>query len=137
MCKQFQKRKHNRNMAKILRNLQRTIRSGSLLRRCTGSAISFSIVTSFQESNLEKPNYSLNLDNMKENWSHKFLLQQSRLLLMIYLRSQNISNLNCSAMSMESCSVTLTQTVVALQSVANSYCDNLTELGTLLRLVLV
>jgi len=82
----------------------------------TGSAISLSIVKTFQETTIEKPTRPLNLDDMKENWSHKLLLQKSSL------------------MSMESCSVTLTQTVVAIQTVANSYCDNLTRLGTLLSL---
>ena len=68
-------------MAKILRNVRRAMRSGAILMRgsVTGSALSLAMVTSFKESTLEKPTSSLNLDNMKETWSHKFLLQQSRL----------------------------------------------------------
>ena len=34
---------------------------------------------------------------------------------------------------MESCSVTLTQTVVAVQALAESYCSNMRDLAALLR----
>ena len=128
-------------MAKILRNVRRAMRSGSILMRgsITGSALSLAMVTSFKESTLEKPTSSLNLDNMRETWSHKFLLQQSRLSNLKKDFENPFNNpffiLNCSVMSMEACSVTLTHTVIALQTVATSYCDNLTQLGTLLRLV--
>ena len=75
-------------MAKILRNLQRAMRSGPLLRgSITGSAISLSIVKTFQETALEKPTSSLNLDDMKENWSHKLLLQKSRFTINIDYKS--------------------------------------------------
>ena len=66
-------------MAKILRNLQRAMRSGFLMKgTITGSAISLSIVKTFQETTLEKPTSPLNLDDIKETWSHKLLLQKSR-----------------------------------------------------------
>ena len=68
-------------MEKILRNVQRVMRSGRIFRgSVTGSALGLSLVTSYKESTLEKPTSHLNLDNMKETWSHKYLLQQSRLL---------------------------------------------------------
>ena len=50
------------------------------------------------------------------------------------VRSHN--ELICSVLCIESCSVTLTQTVIALQAAANSYCENLTQLGALLRFIL-
>ena len=69
------------NMAKLLRNVQRAMKRGALFRGgITGSVISLSTVTILQESDLRKPTSSLNLDNIKEKWSHKFLLQQSRFI---------------------------------------------------------
>ena len=76
-----------------------------------------SSLISYQEDNLSKPETMLDLENIKEKWSYKHLLQQSSLL------------------SMEQCSVTLTQTVVAIQAVASSYCENMTQLAALYRYV--
>jgi len=73
------------------------------------SILSYQAVT-----DLEKPDTSLQLQNMGEEWSHKFLLQQS------------------SVLNVESASVTLTQTVVAIQTCARSYCSHLTQLTSLL-----
>jgi len=72
-------------------------------------------ILSYQvEQDLTKPESTLHLENMGEEWSHKFLLQQS------------------SVLNVESASVTLTQTVVAIQTCSRSYCTHLTQLTSLL-----
>jgi len=72
-------------------------------------------ILSFQaEAELGKPKDSLHLENIEQKWSHKYLLQQS------------------SVLNVESVSVTLTQTVVALQACSRSYCSHMTQLTSLL-----
>ena len=46
--------------------------------RAAGTLLSFSAVTSFQEKDLKPVDKALKLENFPEKWSHKFLLQQSR-----------------------------------------------------------
>ena len=43
-----------------------------------GGILSFSALTSFREKDLKPVDKSLKLENFPEKWSHKFLLQQSR-----------------------------------------------------------
>jgi len=81
--------------------------------RVAGAGLA-SILSYQAATDLEKPDASLQLQNMGEEWSHKFLLQQS------------------SVLNVESASVTLTQTVVAIQTCARSYCTHLTQLTSLL-----
>jgi len=99
-------------MVKFLKNIYHMISKRAMYK----PVLSFSTVVAFQESELGKPKSSLKLENMREKWSHKHLLQQS------------------SVLSMESCSVTLTQTVVAVQALAESYCANMRDLAALLSL---
>jgi len=82
----------------------------------SGTVLSFSTVTSFKERDLKPVDKALGLEHRqdKAQWSHKFVLQQS------------------SVLSVESCSVTLSQTVVALQDCAQSYCQHLTRLTAII-----
>ena len=65
-------------MAKFLRTLCKPIKRSLVQTGVSGTVISFSTVVAFQEQNLEKPSSEINFENMKEKWSHKYLLQQSR-----------------------------------------------------------
>jgi len=77
---------------------------------------SYRSIISFQHADLEKPTDTLKFQDACEKWSHKFLLQQS------------------STLNVESVSVTLTQTVIALQTCSKSYCSHLNEMVMLLTL---
>eukprot|EP00092_Neocalanus_flemingeri_P001710 GFUD01001825.1.p1 GENE.GFUD01001825.1~~GFUD01001825.1.p1 ORF type:complete len:322 (-),score=132.62 GFUD01001825.1:198-1163(-) len=94
------------------------VRLVSLGRRSPGRLSAWagvSSILSYQaESGLGRPEASLKLENIQQKWSHKYLLQQS------------------SVLNVESASVTLTQTVVALQACAQSYCSHLAQLTGLL-----
>jgi len=90
---------------------------GKLVRppTCLAAGAGLASLVSYQvEADLGKPGNSLKLENVGEKWSHKYLLQQS------------------SVLSVESASVTLTQTVVAIQTCSKSYCSHMTQLTGLL-----
>ena len=61
-------------MVKFLKNIYHMISKRAMYK----PVLSFSTVVAFQESELGKPKSSLKLENMREKWSHKHLLQQSR-----------------------------------------------------------
>ena len=61
-------------MVKFLKNIYHMISKRAMYK----PVLSFSTVVAFQESELGKPESSLKLENMREKWSHKHLLQQSR-----------------------------------------------------------
>ena len=61
-------------MVKFLKNIYHMISKRAMYK----PVLSFSTVVAFQESELGKPKSSLKLENMREKWSHKYLLQQSR-----------------------------------------------------------
>ena len=61
-------------MVKFLKNIYHMISKRAMYK----PVLSFSTVVAFQESDLGKPKSSLKLENMREKWSHKHLLQQSR-----------------------------------------------------------
>ena len=61
-------------MVKFLKNIYHMISKRAMYK----PVLSFSTVVAFQESELGKPGSSLKLENMREKWSHKHLLQQSR-----------------------------------------------------------
>jgi len=96
----------------LRRNLVPTSRRGGV-RLAAGAGIS-SLLSYKVESDLAKPEASLKLENIHQEWSHKYLLQQSSLL------------------NVESASVTLTQTVVAIQDCSRSYCSHLKQMTSLL-----
>ena len=61
-------------MVKFLKNIYHMISKRAMYK----PVLSFSTVVAFQESELGKPKSSLKLEIMREKWSHKHLLQQSR-----------------------------------------------------------
>jgi len=96
----------------MYRHCARLVRAGVGV-RVAGAGLA-SIVSYQALPDLAKPDSSLQLQNMGEEFSHKFLLQQS------------------SALNVESASVTLTQTVMAIQTCSRSYCMHITSLASLL-----
>ena len=69
-------------MSKFLRTVAKSLNLFSKPVIC-GTFLNFSTVPAFKEEDLEKPKSALKLENIKEKWTHKYLLQQSRYWLII------------------------------------------------------
>ena len=72
-------------MARFFRSFANYVRPS---RGAAGTLLSFSAVTSFQEKGLQPvdrdKDKALKLEDFPEKWSHKFLLQQSRQVELVF-----------------------------------------------------
>ena len=65
-------------MSKIFKTVTKSFNFFSAKPIVRATVLNFSTVLTFREEDLEKPECALNLENNKEKWTPKYLLQQSR-----------------------------------------------------------